>query len=68
LVLREAVLDALTNDRTELTHDDLLRAVENFEKRKNLKELDMMDGSSPINGEEGHDHGHDHGPTEAHGN
>jgi ATP-dependent 26S proteasome regulatory subunit len=59
LVLREAVLDALTSDRRELTHDDLLRAVENFEKRKNLKELDMVDGSSPINGDEGggsHDH------------
>jgi len=59
LVLREAVLDALTSDRTELTHEDLLRAVENFEKRKNLKELDMVEGSSPINGQE-HDHGHDH--------
>ena len=68
LVLREAVLDALTSDRRELTHDDLVRAVGNFEKRKNLKELDMMDGSSPINGEEGHDHAHDHGATEAHGN
>jgi ATP-dependent 26S proteasome regulatory subunit len=59
LVLREAVLDALTSDRRELTHDDLVRAVENFEKRKNLKELDMVDGSSPINGDEGggsHDH------------
>jgi len=51
LVLREAVLDALTNDRRELTQDDLLRAVENFEKRKNLKELDMVGGSSPINSE-----------------
>jgi AAA+ superfamily predicted ATPase len=68
LVLREAVLDALTNDRRKLTHDDLVRAVENFEKRKNLKELDMMEGSSPINGDGGHDHDHDHGPTEAHGN
>jgi len=73
LVLREAVLDALTSDRRELTQDDLLRAVENFEKRKNLKELDMVDGSSPINGERDrtgsasgpsadhdHDHGHEH--------
>jgi ATP-dependent 26S proteasome regulatory subunit len=68
LVLREAVLDALTNDRRKLTHEDLVRAVENFEKRKNLKELDMMEESSPINGEGGHDHDHDHGPTEAHGN
>ncbi|MDZ7688159.1 MAG: hypothetical protein U5J64_05440 [Halobacteriales archaeon] len=42
LVLREAVLDALTSDRTTLTQEDLLRAVENFEKRKNLKELDMV--------------------------
>jgi ATP-dependent 26S proteasome regulatory subunit len=66
LVLREAVLDALTNDRTKLAHEDLLRAVEDFEKRKNLKELDMMEGSSPINGGRGHGHDHDHGPTEAH--
>jgi len=66
LVLREAVLDALTNDRTKLAHEDLLRAVEDFEKRKNLKELDMMEGSSPINGGRGHGHDHDHGPMEAH--
>jgi len=60
LVLREAVLDALTSDRRKLTHDDLLNAVESFEKRKNLKELDMMEESSPINGG-GHDHDHSSG-------
>ena len=67
LVLREAVLNALTGDRTELTQDDLLEAVENFEKRKNLKEIDMMEGESPIRDDAaeaddaGHDHeGHDH--------
>ncbi len=62
LVLREAVLEALTSDRTKLSQDDLLRAVENFEKRKNLKELDMMDGDSPLDERGGHDH--DHGGKE----
>jgi ATP-dependent 26S proteasome regulatory subunit len=66
LVLREAVLDALTSDRRTLTQDDLLRAVENFEKRKNLKELDMVGGSSPIN-EEGDGHSHGTGPSAGHG-
>ncbi|MDY6780590.1 MAG: ATP-binding protein [Halobacteria archaeon] len=59
LVLREAVLNALTGDRTELTQQDLVDAVENFEKRKNLKEVDMMEEDSPIAGEsDGHDHDH----------
>jgi len=66
LVLREAVLDALTSDRTTLTQEDLLRAVENFEKRKNLKELDMMEGSSPIN-REGDGASHGTSPSAGHG-
>ncbi|MDY6765643.1 MAG: ATP-binding protein [Halobacteria archaeon] len=45
LILREAVLNALTNDRTMLSQQDLLDAVESFEKRKNLKEMDMIEGS-----------------------
>ncbi len=61
LVLREAVLEALTSDRTKLSQEDLLNAVENFEKRKNLKELDMMDGDTPLDDDSSggsHDHGH----------
>ncbi|WP_415378955.1 ATP-binding protein [Halosimplex sp. TS25] len=44
LVLREAVLDALTEERTTLTQQDLLDAVEDFEERDNLKNMDMIDG------------------------
>jgi len=66
LVLREAVLDALTSDRTTLTQEDLLRAVENFEKRKNLKELDMVGSSSPIN-DEGDGQSHGTSPSAGHG-
>jgi SpoVK/Ycf46/Vps4 family AAA+-type ATPase len=46
LVLREAVLDALTEERTTLTQQDLERAVEDFEQRANLKDLDMIDGDA----------------------
>jgi len=44
LVLREAVLDALTEERTTLTQQDLLDAVKDFEERDNLKDLDMIEG------------------------
>ncbi|WP_135365424.1 ATP-binding protein [Halosimplex halophilum] len=44
LVLREAVLDALTEERTTLTQQDLLDAVEDFEERDNLKNMDMIEG------------------------
>ncbi|WP_158854703.1 ATP-binding protein [Halorhabdus sp. CUG00001] len=44
LVLREAVLDALTEERTTLTQTDLEDAVANFEERDNLKNLDMIEG------------------------
>ncbi|SIR37615.1 ATPase family associated with various cellular activities (AAA) [Natronorubrum daqingense] len=44
MVLREAVLEALTEDRTTLTQEDLLDAVEEFEERDTLKNMDMMDG------------------------
>jgi ATP-dependent 26S proteasome regulatory subunit len=65
LVLREAVLEALTEERTTLTQQDLLDAVEDFEERDNLKNLDMMDDSDELiagNGvdADGHDHDHDH--------
>ena len=46
LVLREAVLDALTEERTTLTQADLEAAVEGFEERDNLKNMDMMDTDS----------------------
>jgi len=70
LVLREAVLEALTEERTTLTQQDLLDAVEDFEERDNLKNLDMMDDSTDLiagNGRDAddadgddHDHAHDH--------
>ncbi len=43
LVVREAVLNALTEDRTKLTQDDMVRAVKQFEERINLK---LNDGQS----------------------
>jgi AAA+ superfamily predicted ATPase len=75
LVLREAVLEALTEERTTLTQQDLEDAVADFEERDNLKNLDMMDGDHDAlvaggdisgAGEEaasdgGHSHDHDHG-------
>jgi len=69
LVLREAVLDALTEERTTLTQQDLLDAVEDFEERDNLKDLDMIEGDhdalvagGDISGasDGGHDHDHSH--------
>ncbi|MFB6157852.1 MAG: ATP-binding protein [Haloferacaceae archaeon] len=65
MVLREAVLEALTEDRTSLTQEDVIAAVEDFEERDNLKNLDMIDGSSDalVAGDGGHadeGHGHDH--------
>ncbi|WP_049998143.1 ATP-binding protein [Halococcus sediminicola] len=75
LVLREAVLDALTEERTTLTQDDLEAAVRDFEERDSLKDLDMIEGDhdalvaggdiSADGGSDGHDHGaddhaHDH--------
>lgn len=66
LVLREAVLNALTEERTTLTQDDLLNAVEGFEERDNLKNMDMINGDADalIAGsgatDGGHDHTHEH--------
>jgi SpoVK/Ycf46/Vps4 family AAA+-type ATPase len=64
LVLREAVLDALTEERTTLTQEDLRRAVEGFEERDNLKNMEDFDnwrGSPGDSNDDGHDHdGHDH--------
>ncbi|MFD1647034.1 ATP-binding protein [Haloarchaeobius litoreus] len=69
LVMREAVLDALTEERTTLTQEDLEAAVADFEERDNLKNMDMIGGDhdalvagGDIAGDgSGHDHGdHDH--------
>jgi SpoVK/Ycf46/Vps4 family AAA+-type ATPase len=63
LVLREAVLDALTENRTTLTQEDLLEAIEDFEERDNLKNMDMIEGDADAlvaGGGDGHDHDHDH--------
>ncbi|WP_049922206.1 ATP-binding protein [Halopiger djelfimassiliensis] len=71
MVLREAVLEALTEDRTTLTQDDLLNAVEEFEERNSLKNMDMIEGDHDAlvaggdigkasDGGHSHDHDHDH--------
>ncbi|MFB6353130.1 MAG: ATP-binding protein [Halobacteriales archaeon] len=62
LVLREAVLEALAQDRRQVTQADLLAAVDDFEERDNLKNLEAIeDGEVPAGeAEEGHDHAHDH--------
>ncbi|MFC7156598.1 ATP-binding protein [Halomarina halobia] len=64
LVLREAVLDALTEERTTLTQGDLEDAVAGFEERDNLKNMDMMNGDPDAliagNGHDSHSHDHDH--------
>jgi ATP-dependent 26S proteasome regulatory subunit len=68
LVLREAVLNALTEERTTLTQQDLEDAIIDFEERDNLKNMDMMDGDADAlvagsggfsgDGDGGHDHDH----------
>ncbi|SFR50402.1 ATP-binding protein [Halogeometricum limi] len=67
MVLREAVLEALTEERMSLTQEDILDAVEDFEERDNLKNMDMMsDGEQLVagdggeSGDEDHSHDHDH--------
>jgi len=66
LVLREAVLEALTEERTTLTQQDLIDAVEEFEERDTLKNLDMIEGDHDALvaggefGDNSHDHAHDH--------
>jgi len=67
LVLREAVLEALTEERTTLTQQDLVDAVKDFEERDTLKNLDMIEGDHDAlvaggnisGGDGGHDHSHD---------
>jgi len=77
LVLREAVLEALTEERRTLTQQDLVDAVTEFHERDTLKNLDMIEGdhdalvagglgnSSGDGSGQGHDHdghSHDHEP------
>jgi len=63
MVLREAVLGALTEDRMTITQQDVMEAVEDFEERDNLKNMDMIDGEgAEVLGEtdpDGQDHTHD---------
>jgi len=62
MVLREAVLEALTEERMKITQEDLMNAVADFEERDNLKNMDMIDGDgADLTGSgSGHDHDHDH--------
>ncbi len=41
LIVREAVLNALTEDRTKLDQEDMIRAVKQFEERINLRLADQ---------------------------
>ncbi|MDL0133836.1 MULTISPECIES: ATP-binding protein [Halobacterium] len=60
LVLREAVLDALVEDRTELTQDDLMAAISEFEDRDHLRNLDTLEDAI----DDTHsDHTHDDHPA-----
>ncbi|ERH09440.1 MAG: ATPase of the AAA+ class [halophilic archaeon J07HX64] len=73
LVLREAVLEALTEERTTLTQQDLVDAVEEFEERDTLKNLDMIEGDHDAlvagggfgESDDSHDHAHDHSGEES---
>ncbi|MFB6293816.1 MAG: ATP-binding protein [Halonotius sp.] len=76
MVLREAVLEALTEERTQLTQADLVSAIEDFEERDNLKNMDMIDGdgaaltgsSEDAAGDGDHSHDdHDHDDHGDHG-
>ncbi len=62
LVLREAVLEALTENRRTLTQRDLLDAVAEFEERDTLKDIDMIEGDHEalVAGGNPGDHDHDH--------
>jgi SpoVK/Ycf46/Vps4 family AAA+-type ATPase len=61
LVLREAVLEALTEERTTLTQQDLVDAIKDFEERDTLKNLDMIDGDHDALVAGGLGDSHDHG-------
>ena len=58
LVLREAVLSALVSDRTTLTQQDLLDAVEEFEERDHMRNLETIEEALDAEGTGDHDHDH----------
>jgi ATP-dependent 26S proteasome regulatory subunit len=60
MVLREAVLQALTEGRRTLQQEDVMKAVQGFEERDNLKNMDMIDGEGAAVGDGGSGHDHDH--------
>ncbi|MUV60831.1 ATP-binding protein [Halobacterium sp. CBA1126] len=61
LVLREAVLDALVEDRRTLTQEDLVEAVSDFEDRDHLRNLDTLEEAIDDPDDEDPPHaGHDH--------
>jgi AAA+ superfamily predicted ATPase len=60
LVLREAVLEALLDDRTTLTQDDLEAAIEEFEERDNLKRMDEMGDRLVADGDVAPETTHEH--------
>ncbi|MFB6267989.1 MAG: AAA family ATPase, partial [Halodesulfurarchaeum sp.] len=57
LVLREAVLEALVEDRTTLSQEDLLDAITEFEERDHLRNLDTLEAALS---EGDHDHAATH--------
>ncbi len=60
LVMREAVLNALTEDRRTLTQADLLDAIDDFQDRDNLRELDTIESDADALIAGGDVSGHDH--------
>ena len=61
MVLREAVLEALTEERTTLTQTDIVDAVQDFEERDNLKNMSDFDNweGSPSSDSDSEDHSHE---------
>jgi len=60
MVLREAVLEALTEERMTITQSDVLDAVAEFEERDNLKNMGTIDGEAAVAGDGGTAPDHDH--------
>ena len=65
MVLREAVLEALVDGRTTISQTDLLAAVESFEERSSLRNVDMIDRDDDLLvagnlGESSGEHVHEH--------
>ena len=60
LVMREAVLNALTEGRRTLTQSDLMDAIDDFHERDNLRELDTIEGDADALVAGGDVSGHNH--------